>query len=683
MRRSASILLFFALLLTACQPALPSPSPTVIPPTRTAPPVFTLAPTLTFTLPPTWTATPTITLSPTPTPVDTKTMLEKLGGYPCPDSDFTCVDIEVPLDHFAPANGETIKVVFGVLPASGESQGMFVTATGGPGVAGLASADDYTSAFDPSIPEHFDIVFFDQRGMGQSGGMQCVDAAVAFYRADWRTDTPEHQAAFMDTARTFAQDCVSEIGLPVEKLPFYSTRQAVEDLEVFRQALGGKLLWLYGESYGTQYAQTYAAAHPEGLGGLILDGTVDLTLSGPEYYTGAAQSFYKTLVDTLNACNADETCAPDFGGDALTFYDDLSAEIFTSPQMVSFPLPSGGVDQRAFSFSDFEYVVTSELYTEGSRLMLLRALAAAHRGDLVPLLRLLYVDLSQDPQTLEPIPYPDYSDGAYYTVTCDDYSYYNGAPDERAQAMLKEGEALVKSVPFLSSIFFGDMPCVFWPVQGEAERPAPLKADGIPTLILGATADPITPVQYGTDVFSRLADGYLITTQGGAHIIFGRGDACPDEIVTAFLVDGKTPEQRQTSCEGVMFNPYVPLAPRAMADFADLMEAMIAVDDEIYYLPEYYYWDFETPTTVACPYGGAMHFEVTDPGDSLTLEQCAFVKDFILTGSGGNDYDAGLFTLEVEVSGAGTGTLSYTRDDNEGTYDLTGTYNGEPVALKQ
>jgi hypothetical protein len=271
MKKFVTILLSFTFLLAACKPATTSPT-SIIPPTKTH-----ISPTKTVSMP-TETAMSTVTASSAPltTPADTATILEELGGYPCPGSEFTCVDLEVPLDHFNPVNSEMIKVVFGVLPASGESKGMFVTATGGPGYAGLAEADDYTSYFDPAILEYFDIVFFDQRGIGQSGGMQCVNAAVAFYRADWRTDTPEHQAAFLDVARTFAQDCVHEMGLPVENLPFYSTKQAVEDLEVFRQAMGGKLLWLYGESYGTQYAQTYAASHPEGLGGLILDGTVDV-----------------------------------------------------------------------------------------------------------------------------------------------------------------------------------------------------------------------------------------------------------------------------------------------------------------------------------------------------------------------------------------------------------------------
>jgi len=676
MKGYVSILVLFVFLFTACKPATTTPTPT-IPPTKTP-----VSPTQTVSIP-AGTATPVPMKSPTPLPAseDTATILEEQGGYPCPNSEFTCVDLEVPLDHFNPASSQMIKVVFGVLPASGESRGMFVTATGGPGYAGLAAADDYTSYFDPAILENFDIVFFDQRGIGQSGGMQCVNAAVAFYRADWRTDTPAHQAAFMNVARTFAQDCVQEMGLPVEELPYYSTQQAVEDLEAFRQAMGGKLLWLYGESYGTQYAQTYAAAHPEGLGGLILDGTVDLTLTGPEFYTGAVQSFYNDLINTLNDCSADETCAADFGGDALTFYQGLSAEILASTQTVSFPLITGESAERLFSYSDFEYVVSSELYTEGSRQMLLRALAFAYRGDLVPLLRLLYVDLSQDPQTLEPIPYPEYSDAAYYTITCDDYSYYSGTPDERAQAMFTEGEGLANTVPYLSSIFYGDIPCIFWPVQGEAVRPAPLEASGITTLVLGATADPITPVQYGVDVFSRLADGYLITTQGGAHITFGRGNACPDEIVTAFLVEGKTPAERRMTCEGVLYDSYVPLALLDATAYADPLEAMISVDNEIYYLPEYYYWDVETPTTVACPYGGTLHFEATDAGDILTLKQCAFVSGFVLSGSGGNDYDAGLFTLEGMVSGVGSGTLIYIRDDNQGTYTLTGNYNGAPVGI--
>src|SRR5262245_54306951 len=80
---------------------------------------------------------------------DTAAILERLGGYPCPNSEFTCVKLPVPINHFAADRPLTMEVVFGVLPATGERKGMFVTVTGGPGTSGLAVADGYTSAFAP------------------------------------------------------------------------------------------------------------------------------------------------------------------------------------------------------------------------------------------------------------------------------------------------------------------------------------------------------------------------------------------------------------------------------------------------------------------------------------------------------------------------------------------------------
>src|SRR5688572_9972694 len=52
--------------------------------------------------------------------------LQELGGMPCEEKEeLTCVTIQVPLNHFDSANIETIDVVFGVLPASGDRYGMF------------------------------------------------------------------------------------------------------------------------------------------------------------------------------------------------------------------------------------------------------------------------------------------------------------------------------------------------------------------------------------------------------------------------------------------------------------------------------------------------------------------------------------------------------------------------------
>ncbi|MBI1876996.1 MAG: alpha/beta fold hydrolase [Chloroflexi bacterium] len=619
-----------------------------------------------------------------PNPNPTLATLEELGGQPCPDdSAFTCVTLTVPLDHFDPANRDTLDVVFGVLPATGERKGMFVTATGGPGSAGLTSADSYTSAFDPSIPEHFDIVFFDQRGVGQSGGLTCPEAAVVYYQAETETETPEGEAATIAAAETFTHACLAELGSLDKLLPYLGTRQAVEDLELFRQAIGDDKMWLYGESYGTQYAQTYAAAHPDHLAGLILDGTVDLTLPISDYLRQQAQAFNDVLVTTLEACNQDEACTADMGREAVAVYDELAAKLANGPLPFTFPLSSGGTAKREFTLADLEAATSNYLYSEGTRLFLQRALAAAAQDDLVPLARLLYDSLSLDPETLAAIADPTFSDAIYYAVECVDYEYNNGASTESAEGYIYAGDAVDATIPRLSSIFYGDLPCVFWPTEADP-RPEPLVAEGIPTLVLGATADPATPVSNGEQVYRRLADGYLITMTGGPHVIFGRGDACPDDLVTAFLVEGQTPEQRETTCEGLVADAYIPLPPADASAFANPLEALLSADTEINYLPEYYNWDVETPTSVGCPHGGTLAFEAGDEGDEFTLTGCAFSAGFAMTGTSLYSYDLGSFSLDVGVVGPQgvTGNLLYERNEN-GAIHVTGDYAGENVDLSE
>ncbi|MEK7324763.1 MAG: alpha/beta hydrolase, partial [Chloroflexota bacterium] len=584
--------------------------------------------------------------------------------------------LAVPLDHFDSGNTQTINVVFAILPASGERKGMFVTATGGPGTSGLAAADSYTATFDPAIPEHFDIVFFDQRGVGESGGFQCVDAVATFYQSDAEAITPEQEATLTESAQTFADSCVGEIGSP-DPLRFFSTRQAVEDLESFRQIIGDEKFWLYGESYGTQFAQTYAAAHADHLAGLILDGTVDLTLSGPDYLEEQTQVFNEVLVETLDACTSEAACATDIGGDALTVYDGLAASLKDAPASFNFPLPSGGTASREFTFDDLETVAANELYSEEGRSTFLRALAAATRDDFVPLARLLYDTLGLDPETLEAIPDPTYSDAVYYAVECNDYEDFGGAPQQLAESYLHAGDVVDESIPRLSSVFYGDLPCAFWPNdEALVERPAPLVADGLPVLVLGATSDPATPYANSQRVFQRLANGYLVTMQGGPHVIFGRGDACPDDIVNAFLVDDKLPDQRQTVCPGEVIDSYEPLTPVDAADFADPLEALSAVETEINYLPEFNGWDGETRTSVGCPFGGTLTFE---SGGQLAFDDCAFAKGFVLVGNGEADYGADRFKMGVLVAGLADGELTYERDGD--SVSVTGFYDGQAIEL--
>ena len=485
-------------------------------------------------------ASPTPTSSPTAQPVeteppvsateapveDTASRLERLGGTPCPESEFTCVNVAVPLNHFDPNDSRTLEVVFAVLPATGERKGMFVTSIGGPGGSGLLSADTYTSYFDPAIPENFDIIFFDQRGINESNGLYCAQAAVDYYRTSADATTPEGETQMLKSAQTFVQDCVAEIG-KTNLLPFLDTTQAVEDLEVFRALMEDEKFWLYGESYGTQFAQTYAASHADRVAGLILDGVVDLTLTDIEFLKGQASAFNDVLVATLEACNTDEACAADMGRNAVTVYDALASQLEQSPISFEFTRSTGEVEQREYTFSDLEST-SGFLYSEAGRMIFLRALAAYSRDNtIVPLARVTYNALYLNPDTFEVFIDLSYSDAIYYGVTCRDYAEPGNTPEEQATNFIKEGDQTDASLPRLASVFYGDLPCVYWPYPQDDSKPAPFvepfRGEGFPTLVLNATTDPATPYSGAQSVYSNLTDGYLVTEVGGPHVIFGWG----------------------------------------------------------------------------------------------------------------------------------------------------------------
>ena len=240
---------------------------------------------------------------------------------------------------------------------------------------------------------------------------------------------PQRDAAAA-AAETFAKDCVAESGVARPTCRYYATRQEVEDLEAVRDYLGVEKMQLYGESYGTQYVQTYAAAHPDRIATLYLDGPVDLTVDGPTYYVEAARSAADTLVATLDACTSTRSCKADVrGGDALAVYDALATKLDAGPITFEYPLADGTTASRQLTKSALEYGAFYYLYSRGARALLQRAIASASHDDFVPLAKLYYDSLSVDPDTLAPIEDPTWSDAVYYAVECQDYAFYPTAGD--------------------------------------------------------------------------------------------------------------------------------------------------------------------------------------------------------------------------------------------------------------
>lgn len=592
----------------------------------------------------------------------TKELLRQRGAEPCEDSDFTCVTIDMPLDHAKPDDGETVGVTFALRPAGSEPKGAFVTAVGGPGGSGIAVADSYTSALDPRITDSFDLVYWDPRGVGRSGGLECPNSAAEYYRVDVLTGLGLDHKALTGAAETFASDCVTEMG-DSDLLPYLGTDQSVADLEVFREIFGYPQLTIYGESYGTQVAQEYAARFGDHVAALVLDGTVDLTLDPFQFFEQQVAAFRSVLDQTLEYCPTDPVCDGDMGDPASAVYDRLTSLLVEGPLMAGYPTADGDLEQRSFGIGDLELVASAQVYGEDDRMFLLRALAAYDRGNLVPLLRLLYVNLGSDPDAGPIEPDPGYSDAMYYGVECLDYHFPGGTAAERADAFFEAGADI--DAGRLGSLFYGDLPCAYWPMtRNDPARPEPLTAPGIPTLVLDASADPATPYQQGLDVYQRLDQGYLISKAGGPHVIFGRGNSCTDDAVTAFILDGTPPGV--TVCDGAVVGDYVPLPPRSAEDISDIETLIDVIENEIIYTPEYYWWDGYTELTIGCDKGGTFTFGGDEQGDTYGYDSCALTDYLVVDGSGTYDYEDDTFQLDVSL---GPTDCLYLLSRSGGDYD--------------
>ncbi|MEM7678505.1 MAG: alpha/beta fold hydrolase, partial [Myxococcota bacterium] len=179
-----------------------------------------------------------------------------------------CGQLTVPEDYARP-EGPKVELFVAVIPARTKTPAPdAVTAiAGGPGGA---ATDDYVNwgqtAFSDLLKTR-DIVLIDQRGTGRSNRFDCP------FDPDGLADaTPEEiKAANKACIESFSGDP-----------RFYTTTEAVKDLEAVRTALGYSKLNVYGVSYGTRVALEYLRRYPQSVRTTVLDGVAPADLAlGP------------------------------------------------------------------------------------------------------------------------------------------------------------------------------------------------------------------------------------------------------------------------------------------------------------------------------------------------------------------------------------------------------------------
>ena len=420
----------------------------------------------------------------------------EIGFTPC--GPLQCGRVAVPLDRSGAVPGTLSIAVYRAPARTQPARGVLLGLPGGPGDSARAYFLRRLRGFDDVRATH-DLVVVDPRGTGGSGALRCGDAA----------------------------SCADSLG---PAAAHYTSRAVADDLDAVRAGLGLDKLMLYGISYGTWFAQTYARRHPDRTAGLVLDGPVSLSSQDDVFRTKLFAAMPRALrsVCARRACRA-ITADP---------YRDVAALLRGRPLGGRRPDARGIVQAESLDVRRIALALTNLDVNPPLRAELPAAVAAARAGDPLPLMRAVEAAELQPPE--DPV---RTSPGLNATMQCEELGMPwertaeldgRGTAADRAMALLPES-AFAPVGSAIASLVSNAAPCVGYRAQPEdpLER-GPLPA--VPTLVLAGDADMRTPLADAVEVARGIAGARLVLFRNTGHgALVEEPTGCASRAVAAFL----------------------------------------------------------------------------------------------------------------------------------------------------
>ncbi|CAL9526549.1 alpha/beta hydrolase [Streptomyces sp. enrichment culture] len=459
---------------------------------------------------------------------------QKLAWRGCGVPGFQCATIKAPLDYAKPSAGDVrLAVTRKRATGPGERLGSLLVNPGGPGGSAIGYVQAYAGIGYPAeVRARYDIVAVDPRGVARSEPVECLDgpAMDTYTRTDTTPDDTKETDGLVEAYRTFAEGCGADAP---RLLRHVSTAETARDMDIVRAALGDEKLNFVGASYGTFLGATYAGLFPDRTGRLVLDGAMDpslparrLNLEQTAGFDTAFRSFARDCVRQADCPLGGKGTSPEQVGENLkAFFEKLDAR----------PVSTGDADGRSLTESLATTGVIAAMYDEGSWEQLREALTSAMKendGSGLLLLSDGYYERDADGR---------YSNlmFANAAVNCLDLPPSFATP-EQVRGALPEFE---KASPvFGEGLAWAALNCAYWPV-GATGEPHRIEAKGAaPIVVVGTTRDPATPYRWAQALAGQLSSGRLLTYDGDGHTAYGRGSACIDRTINAYLLRGTPPK---------------------------------------------------------------------------------------------------------------------------------------------
>jgi pimeloyl-ACP methyl ester carboxylesterase len=585
-----------------------------------------------------------------------------------------CETRREPVDPAHPAAG-TLRVSFVWYPATDAAAGTIVAEEGGPGFPSTGSAPEYRALFRPLLATR-NLLLVDSRGTGGSALIRCR----RLQGLAGNTTTPEFDAMVGACARQLAHAMPGRGAHATPASDLYATAYATGDLADVIRALRAGPVDLYGDSYGSWFAQSFASRYPSLLRSVVLDSTYSLVHLSPWYASTAttARAAFRRV------CARDLACTREAGGDPWRRLGRLVARLRAKPLSGWTRNPQGGRVHESVSVR----TMTDLASDAGFDPLIYRDLDAADRAALAgapqPLLRLAAEAAQDDNAT--PDAAADYSDGQYFAVACVDYPQLFDMRSPRAAraAQLRASIARAPAAalrPFtarewlrMNAYSEAFTACLDWPRIGRPELPAgrnpPLISPSVPVLVVGGDLDSWTPVSDAPAVLRQIGpSARLVVLRNAVHtategdILLTSATRCGRHLVREFVQAPRRLRSLDASCAAHVPPIHTPgafpqrLAGASAARVASghappwvrraATVAAEAVGDATQT------WWSATGDSGAGLYGG--RFRGTENGSRvhLTLRGVRFVADAAVSGSGTWDIASGRVRVTVSVTTAG------------------------------
>jgi pimeloyl-ACP methyl ester carboxylesterase len=414
-----------------------------------------------------------------------------------------CAPFQIAENAGAP-EGRKIDLKLALIRSDAEiaNSDIVVYLAGGPGQSAIDSWPQIAGALAP-LRRHHHILLLDQRGTGGSNPLLCAGGDAEDVSADGDNVAPE-------IVRKRMRDCLATVEKKADPR-FYTTTDAVADLEAVRQAMGAPLFDLIGVSYGTRVAQQFLMRHPDSVRATVLDSVAPNELVLGEDF---AVNLEQALKAQFSLCTQTPACAKAFG-DPYANLASLRQRLHSQPADFEFrdPLTFASRKKRINDVA-VSGLVRMFAYTPETAALLPLSIAEANKGNLAPLAGQTQA-LTEDLSELS-------GSGMQMSVICsEDADLLTSRPQDAGLAL---GTSMIDALKSA---------CEVWPHGTRpADFHAALKTDK-PVLVLEGELDPVTPPRYGEQVMQGLANGRLLVAKGQAHFVIGRG--CMPKLVDEFV----------------------------------------------------------------------------------------------------------------------------------------------------